>query len=80
LGYGATPGCYHHLREGQGAQQRAGNGLGICLCPNHHTDGGHGVAFHAGQRTFERIYGSELDLLNQTILEVAEKVRKNGGG
>jgi len=37
----------------------------------HHTDGGPGVAFHAGQRSFESMYGSELDLLNQTIGELA---------
>ena len=33
------------------------------------TDGGHGVAVHAGRETFERTYGSELDLLAQTISE-----------
>ena len=51
------------------ARQRASNYLVIPLCPSHHTDGGHGVAVHAGRETFERIYGSELDLLSQTISE-----------
>jgi len=75
LGHGETPAHYHHIRTGQGAGQRSGNGLGIPLCPAHHQHGGHGVAYHAGPKTFERIYGSELELLNQTILEVAEEVR-----
>ena len=70
LGYGASPAEYHHIREGQGAAQRAGNFLGIPLCDKHHRLGGRGVAFHAGQKSFEAIYGSELDLLNQTIGEL----------
>jgi hypothetical protein len=64
------PACVHHVREGQGMSQRASNFLVIPLCPDHHTDGGLGVAFHAGSKTFERIYGSELDLLAQTIEEL----------
>lgn len=62
-----NPAQIHHIREGQGMAQRASNYLVIPLCPDHHTDGGHGVAIHAGQRTFERMYGSELDLLAETI-------------
>lgn len=76
LGYGETPAICHHIREGQGAAQRAGNGLVIPLCPAHHAGGGHGVSFHDGPRTFERIYGSELDLLNQTILDIAGTMRE----
>lgn len=68
-GYGDTPAQIHHIRAGQGMAQRASNYLVIPLCPSHHTDGGHGVAVHAGRETFERIYGSELDLLAQTIAE-----------
>lgn len=37
--------------------------------------GGTGVGYHDGPKSFERMYGSELDLLNQTILEVAESLR-----
>jgi len=75
LGHGETPANYHHIRTGQGAGQRSGNGLGIPLCKVHHQDGGQGVAYHAGPKTFERMYGSELELLNQTILDVAEGIR-----
>lgn len=41
------------------------------MCPNHHRLGGSGVAIHAGQKTWESLYGSELELLDQTIEENA---------
>lgn len=72
LNYGPTPAVIHHIRAGQGMSQRAGNALILPLCPQHHNMGGHGVAIHAGQKEWESLYGSELDLLNQTILEVFE--------
>lgn len=75
LGHGETPAVYHHIRTGQGTAQRAGNGLGMPLCPMHHQGGGYGVAYHDGPRAFENLYGSELELLNQTILEIAEMQR-----
>ncbi len=71
LGFGPTPASVHHIRTGQGMSQRASNYLVIPLCPQHHTDGGKGVAIHAGQQSFEAIYGSELDLLAQTIGDIA---------
>lgn len=70
LGYGPTPAILHHIREGQGMAQRASDMLVIPLCPTHHKGGGLGVAYHDGEKSFERIYGSELDLLAQTIAEV----------
>ncbi|MBL8474409.1 MAG: hypothetical protein JNM98_21655 [Rhodocyclaceae bacterium] len=66
LGLGASPAQVHHIREGQGASQRASNFLTVPLCPDHHTgqDGLHGL----GTRGFERRYKlSELDLLAMTI-------------
>lgn len=71
LGHGPTPAALHHVREGQGGSQRAGNYLVIPLCPTHHQTGGYGVALHAGQEAWERMYGTEMDLLNQTIGEAA---------
>ena len=71
-GYGESQAQIHHIRAGQGMSQRASNYLVIPLCPSHHTDGGKGVAIHAGQQAFEAIYGSELDLLAQTIGEAHE--------
>ena len=67
LGYGATPAQIHHIRHGAGMGQRNSDLLVIPLCPSHHTDGGKGVAIHAGQQAFEALYGSELQLLAQTI-------------
>lgn len=75
LGQGATPAVFHHLRLGMGAAMRNGNAIGIPLCPTHHQGGGHGVSYHDGPKTFERMYGTELELLNQTILEVSESLR-----
>ncbi len=66
LGYGATPAQVHHIREGQGAAQRASYMLTVPLCPEHHTGGTglHGL----GVKAFERTYRlSELDLLAMTI-------------
>lgn len=62
----------HHPRFVAGAGQRASDWLVIPLCSEHHRTGGHGVALHAGQKTFERIYGTEADLLAQTIREVMQ--------
>ena len=72
LNYGNTPAVIHHIRAGQGMSQRAGNALVIPLCPEHHNQGGNGIAIHAGQKTWENMYGTELELLNQTILDVYE--------
>jgi hypothetical protein len=71
-----TPAVIHHIRAGQGMAQRAGNALVIPLCPEHHNQGGHGIAIHAGQRTWEQMYGTELELLNKTILDVFKKINE----
>lgn len=70
LGEGWQPAAIHHIRDGQGLGRRAPEGLVIPLCAGHHQDGGHGVAIHAGKRVWEALYGSELDLLSQTVVEV----------
>lgn len=66
-GLGETPAQVHHLREGQGGAQRASNWLTIPLCPEHHTGKD---SIHGDRRGFEARYGSELDLLAQTIGEL----------
>ncbi len=66
LGRGPTPAEVHHIREGQGAAQRASDFLVAALCPECHrgASGIHGL----GRRGFERRYRlSELDLLAMTI-------------
>jgi hypothetical protein len=60
----------HHIRTGQGAGQRANHKRTLPLCPAHHRTGGFGVAIHAGQKTWEGKYGTELELLDQVTTEV----------
>lgn len=67
LGYGYSPAELHHIRDGQGMSQRSSDYLVVPLCAQHHRLGGGGVAIHAGQRQFENLYGTELDLLAMTI-------------
>ncbi len=65
LGYGRSPCEIHHIRSGQGMSIRADNYSIIGLCAIHHRLGGHGVAIHAGQKTWESLYGTERELLDQ---------------
>lgn len=61
----------HHIREGQGAAQRADDMLTVALCPDHHLgpSGLHGL----GRKGFRLRYNlDELDLLAMT-LEALEK-------
>lgn len=66
-GLGPTPAQVHHVRDGQGMGQRAGNFLVIPLCVEHH-QGDSGI--HNDRRGFIAIYGDELSLLNQIIGEL----------
>lgn len=65
LGYGESPAEIHHPRKGAGMGQRASHYDAIPLCPSHHRTGGYGVAIHAGQKEFERLYGTEAALLDE---------------
>ena len=67
-----TPGEIHHIREGQGAAQRAGWFEVLCLCEGHHRNDdkrANKIAIHGntGRRTFVATYGSERDLLDLTL-------------
>lgn len=57
----------HHIREGQGAAQRAGDYLTIPLCADCHR-GKNGV--HGDKRYLTIIKMTELDLLNETLKRV----------
>jgi len=70
LGHGPTPAELHHPRTGVGKGQRSSNLDVIPLCPTHHRLGGHGVAFHAGQKTWQEKFGSEWDLVAQIKREI----------
>lgn len=56
----------HHI--GNGAMgKRASNYQVLPLCFNHHRGGGHGVAVHAGKKTWEANFGTEKELLAQVL-------------
>lgn len=65
LGYGPTPAEIHHPRSLAGMGQKASHFDAIGLCAPHHRTGGHGVALHAGQRTWEANFGTEAELLEK---------------
>jgi hypothetical protein len=79
-GFGESPAEVHHVRNGVGKGQRASHFDTIPLCPTHHRTGGHGLALHAGRRTFEQNYGTELALMWQTKREVTEMRKNRIGG
>ena len=61
----AMPAEIHHLRTGAGIGIKSNDV--IPLCPVHHRNGGYGIAIHAGQKTFEANFGTEIELLEKTI-------------
>lgn len=74
LGYENSPAEIHHVLTGCGTSQRASNYDVIPLCPTHHRHGGNGTAIHAGQKSFEKNFSSELDLLLQVHLALGIKI------
>lgn len=70
LGHGPTPAELHHPRTGVGKGQRSSNMDVLPICPFHHRLGGHGEAFHSGQKTWQAKYGTEAELLEQTRREM----------
>ena len=60
----AMPAEIHHCGTYMGGGRDHDKILG--LCPAHHRTGGYGVAIHAGKKEWERLYGTELDLLAET--------------
>lgn len=60
----------HHLRSGVGVGQRSNHYRAIPLCAPHHRTGGYGIAFHAGKKAFEAKYGTEEELLEETMKRI----------
>ena len=60
----------HHVRR-HGEKRKHSKAIG--LCQNHHQDGGHGVAIHAGKRTWCENHGTEEDLLHHTAILLGEQ-------
>jgi len=61
-GFDDSPAEIHHIRAGQGLK-RASHYETIPLCPTHHRIGGYGIAFHAGKVAWEKVFGTEKELL-----------------
>jgi hypothetical protein len=59
------PASIHHIRDGIGKGQKASEYDVLPLCPDHHQHGGYGVAFHAGKRVWQEVFGTERDLLEE---------------
>ena len=66
LEYGETPAVPHHIGN-QSMGMKASNYEVIPLCPEHHNQGGIGVAVHAGRESFEANFGTEQELLKETL-------------
>ena len=66
IGAGETPAEIHHVGNGT-MGKRAGNYEVIPLCHIHHRTGGYGVAVHAGRVQWESNFGTEQELLKQTM-------------
>ena len=66
------PAEIHHIGNGT-MGKRASNFEVIPLCSEHHRTGGHGVAVHAGRKTWEAIYGTERELLQKTQAQLHDE-------
>ena len=61
----------HHLRTGQGLGQKSSAYLTVALCHEHHQGD---FSIHNSRREFERVVGTELELLADTIRHVLDRV------
>ena len=66
LGLGETPAEIHHIGNGT-MGKRATNYETIPLCHIHHRTGGYGVSVHQGRVQWESNFGTEQELLEQTL-------------
>jgi hypothetical protein len=65
-GYPDSPAECHHIGN-KTLGKKASNRDIIPLCPIHHRSGNNGVAVHSGRKSFEKNFGTEQELLNQTL-------------
>lgn len=66
LELGETEAEIHHIGNGA-TGMRASNYEVIPLCHTHHRTGGYGVAVHQGRVQWESNFGTEQELLAQTM-------------
>lgn len=71
MGIEGTPANLHHVRKNS---ERRNHFKTLPLCPIHHQTGGHGVAVHAGEETWEEIFGSQEDLLAEVAERIGQKI------
>lgn len=63
------PAEVHHVRAGMlAAGMRPSHYDVIPLCPDHHRNGGPGVAVHMGRKSWAENYGAESDFLQAVKL------------
>lgn len=67
-----APANIHHPRFCVGMSQRSPHFLGIALCPWHHQQGPYGQSIHSGQAAFEKNFGTEAELLSETIRKMVK--------
>ena len=71
---GAWPEIHHCFTQSGG---RKNNNLVIPLCSIHHRHQGEGVSFHPFWKAWQKIYGSEAELLKQVAARLGEDVPDN---
>ena len=63
----------HHIRKHTGMSLRPSHDDTIPLCPKHHNMGNQSV--HLNKKLFESLFGTELELLKETNMEIIKLER-----
>ena len=63
----------HHIRKNTGLSLRPSHDDTIPLCPIHHNMGNQSV--HLNKKLFESLFGTELELLKETNMEIIKLER-----
>jgi len=63
----------HHITTARGFGGRASHYEVLPLCVRHHDGGEHGVAVHAGVKTWEEKFGTQKELLEKVKLLLIEQ-------
>lgn len=74
MGMGYVPAEIHHVRTLDGQRIKRNHMLVIPLSPWFHRLGPMGEGFHSGSRTWQKIHGTEAELLEEVagLLEIRE--------
>ena len=65
----------HHIRKHTGLSLRPSHDDTIPLCPQHHNMGNQSV--HLNRKAFEHLFGTELELLKETNLNIIQLERED---